>query len=145
MGRLVFQGVASGMARAIEQVNSNLARLVENKVMGPITVHARSEAHSFDQTIDPDDVKGYYENIVTLKAEAPEERERESLLAMRLRQPGPDGMPLISLYEAMKRSGVANPLEMMNQIAAEMIAFSPQARDEQLNKFLSQLGGQMQE
>tara|TARA_Y100001938_G_scaffold57374_1_gene80002 strand:+ start:98 stop:1996 length:1899 start_codon:yes stop_codon:yes gene_type:complete len=145
MGRLVFQGVASGMARAIEQVNSNLARLVENKVMGPITVHARSEAHSFDQTIDPDDVKGYYENIVTLKAEAPEERERESLLAMRLRQPGPDGMPLISLYEAMKRSGVANPLEMMNQIAAEMIAFSPQARDEQLNKFLSQLGGQMQQ
>ena len=140
MGRLVFQGVASGMARAIEQVNSGFAQLIENKVAGPMTVHARSEAHSFDQTINPDDVKGYYENIVTLKAEAPEEREREAMLGIRLYQ-----SDLISKYEAMRRAGINNPLEMMNQQAAEKVAFSPQAMDSQINEFMQQLGGEMQQ
>jgi hypothetical protein len=140
MGRLVFQGVASGMARAIEQVNSGFAQLIENKVAGPMTVHARSETHSFDQTINPDDVKGYYENIVTLKAEAPEEREREAMLGIRLYQ-----SDLISKYEAMRRAGINNPLEMMNQQAAEKVAFSPQAMDSQINEFMQQLGGEMQQ
>ena len=115
MGRLVFQGVADGLARMMEEVNAKRLKLIENKVRGNVTVHARSDVHSFDQTIGPDDIRGFYENRVTIKAEAPEERERESLLAARLY-----GMlPGFSQYEALRRSGVANPLEMMNQRKAE--------------------------
>jgi|TARA_R110000822_G_scaffold128877_5_gene264829 hypothetical protein len=120
MGRLVFQGVADGMAHAIEICNGNFAKLIENKAKGKLTVHARSEIHSFDQTIGPEDVRGYYENIVTLKAEAPEEREREALLAVRLLQAG-----IISLYEAQRRAGVNNPLEMQVDQAAEALMKSP--------------------
>jgi hypothetical protein len=122
MGRLKFQGVADGVARAIEQVNSGFARLIENKIRGRITVHARSEVHNFDQTIGPDDIRGFVENLVALKAEAPEERERESFLALRLWN---NGQGIISTQEAMKRSGVANPLEMMNEIGAERILRDP--------------------
>ncbi len=115
MGRLVFQGVADGLSRMMEESNSKRLKLIENKVRGNVTVHARSDVHSFDQTIGPDDIRGFYENMVTIKAEAPEERERESLLAARLY-----GMlPGFSQYEALRRSGVANPLEMMNQRKAE--------------------------
>ena len=124
MGRLVFQGVADGMAHAIEICNKNFAKLIENKAKGKLTVHARSEVHSFDQTIGPDDVRGYYENIVTLKAEAPEEREREALLSVRLLQAG-----IISLYEAQRRAGVTNPLEMQVDQAAEALMKSPAVQE----------------
>lgn len=118
MGRLVFQGVADGMARAIEQCNTHFAKMIENKAMGKVTVHARAEVHSFDQAIGPDDIRGYYENVVTLKAEAPEEREREAILARNLY-----GAGIISLYEAQKRAGVTNPLEMQVDILAERLQF----------------------
>jgi len=121
---LVFQGVADGMAHAIEICNGNFAKLIENKAKGKLTVHARSEIHSFDQTIGPEDVRGYYENIVTLKAEAPEEREREALLAVRLLQAG-----IISLYEAQRRAGVTNPLEMQVDQAAESLLKSPAVQE----------------
>ena len=115
-GRLVFGPYADGMAQAMSEVNKRFAMLVENKARGKITVRARSNVESFDQTIGPDDIKGFYENMVILKAEAPEEREREAILAERLFKGG-----IISQYEAMRRSGVTNPLEEMNQIAAEQI------------------------
>jgi hypothetical protein len=122
MGRLVFQPVADAMANAIMRCNSNFAKLVENKALGKITVHARSDIHAIDQTIGPDDIRGYYENKVTLKAEAPEERERESMLAIRLLQSG-----IISLYEAQKRAGVVNPLEMQVDIISEQLERSPES------------------
>ena len=124
MGRLVFQGVADGAARAIEICNQHFAKLVENKARGRVTVHARAEIHNFDQSIGPDDIRGYVENIVTLKAEAPEEREREALLAIRLYQ----GLPGFSLIEAMKRAGVQNPLEMLTDRFAEDLTLSPNVR-----------------
>jgi len=127
MGRLVFGPYADGLARAMEECNKRFAMLVENKIRGRITVRARSEVHSFDQSISPDDIKGFYENRVFLKAEAPEERERESILAERLWKSG-----IISLYEAQKRSGITNPLEEQNQMAAERIleALMPQQVEE---------------
>jgi hypothetical protein len=124
MGRLKFQGVASGMAKAIEQCNSRFAALIEHKAKGRLTVHARSEVHDFDQTIGPEDVKGLVENIVTLKAEAPEEREREAMLAVRLYQ----GLPGFSLQEALRRSGVPNPLEMITDRFSEDLLLSPATR-----------------
>ena len=143
MGRLVFQGTADGLSMAIEQVNMKFAKLIENKVRGRLTVHARSDAHSFDQTIGPDDVKGYYENIVSLKAEAPEEREREALLAFRLWN---GGNGIISMYTAQQRSGIVNPLEEQLQIGAERIVGSPQMVEQQIQlategvQLLTQLG-----
>jgi hypothetical protein len=119
-GRLVFQGVADGLSHAIEEINGDFARLVENKIRGKVTVRARSEVHNFDQTIGPDDIKGMYENLVTLKAEAPEERERQSILATNLFKAG-----IISLYEAQRRSGVLNPLEEQMQQEAERLLQSP--------------------
>jgi hypothetical protein len=121
MGRLVFQPVADAMARAISLTNSHAAMLVENKAKGKITVHARTEIHSFDQAIGPDDIRGYYENKVVLKAESPEEREREAMLAIRLLQAG-----VISLHEAMRRSGIVNPLEMEVDILAEQMLRTPE-------------------
>lgn len=140
MGRLKFQGVADGLRHAVEQVNSKQAMLVENKVKGRITVYARSELHNFDQTIEPDDIKGLHENSVQIKAEAPEERERESILAMRLYQAG-----IITLYEAQKRSGVANPLEEQLIQKAEQIANSPEILLAQVQQVLERLNLPLQQ
>ena len=126
MGRLVFQGVASGMARGLEETNERFLKLLENKAGGKVTVHARSSVHNFDQAIGPEDVKDLYENKVTMKAEAPEEREREALLAMRLY-----GAQMISLYEAQKRAGIINPLEEQIQMGAERLLQSPDLLAEQ--------------
>lgn len=116
LGRLVFGPYANGMAQAMQGLNQKFLMLIENIALGSITVRARSDVHDFDQTIGPSDIRGFYENKVTLKAEAPEEREREAILAERLKNSG-----IISLYEAMRRSGITNPLEEMNQIAAEQL------------------------
>jgi hypothetical protein len=135
MGRLVFQGVADGLRHAIEGMNSNFARLVENKIKGRITVYARSDVHNFDQTIEPDDIRGMYENSVQVKAEAPEERERESLLAMRLLSVG-----ILSKYTAMQRAGVMNPLEEQMQIRAEELLNSPEYLQSQTQVLLDLVG-----
>ena len=127
MGRLKFQGIADGLARAVEQCNSSWAMLVENKLLGRVTVPARSEIHTFAQTIGPEDIKGLYENTVTMKAEAPEEREREALLAMRLYSAG-----LLTKYEGMKRAGSLAPFEDMVQQGAEQLAFSPEMQAQRL-------------
>lgn len=139
MGRLVFQGVADGTRHAVEEVNSNIARLVENKVRGRITVYARTEIHNFDQTIEPKDIRGMYENSVQIKAEAPEEREREALLALRLKTAG-----IISTYEAQKRSGIINPLEEQMQIRAEMLMNTPEFLMAQTNLLLQKVNLPMQ-
>jgi hypothetical protein len=141
-GRLVFQGIADGLARTIEQVNSRFAMLVENKVRGRVTVRARSAIHNFDQTIGPDDIRGMYENIVQLKAEAPEERERQSILAQNLHQAG-----IISLYEAQRRAGITNPLEEQMQQAAERLLQSPEIQAEQTRLAAERMGllGQLAE
>ncbi len=118
MGRLVFGSYADGMARAMSEVNKRFAMLVESPKIGRITVRARSQTHSFDQTITADDIKGFYENIVILKAEAPEEREREAILAERL---WAKGQGMISLFEAQRRAGITNPLEEQNQMKAEQL------------------------
>jgi hypothetical protein len=135
MGRLVFQGVADGLSRAIEQCNAGYAKLIENKIRGKITVHARSEVHNFDQTIGPDDVKNLYENVVALKAEAPEEREREALLARQLFQAG-----IISLYEAQRRVGIVNPLQEQVQQTAERLMLTPEMQQAQATIASERLG-----
>tara|TARA_Y100001951_G_scaffold67492_1_gene54408 strand:- start:256 stop:1122 length:867 start_codon:yes stop_codon:yes gene_type:complete len=117
-GRLVFGKYADAMARGMEQANVRFLKMVNNKAHGRVTVHARSAVHEFDQAIAPDDIKDFYENSVALKAEAPEEREREALLALRLWN---GGNGLISLYEAQRRVGITNPLEEQNQQAAERL------------------------
>jgi len=137
MGRLRFQGVADGISRAVEACNSGFARMLENVLRSSVTVHARSEVHSFDETIKPSDINGYYENIVTFKAEAPEEREREALLGLQLRREG-----VISLYEAQRRAGIANPLDEQNQIAAEELL--KELRPEQLERLRARLGSNQQ-
>ena len=135
MGRLVFQGVADGLARAMEQVNSHALMLIENKIRGKVTVHARSEIHNFDQVIGPDDIKGFHENVVSLKAEAPEERERETLLAIRGYQ-----ADIFSKYEAQRRAGVINPLEEQMQQTAEKIANSPEFLQAQIQLAAERMG-----
>ena len=117
-GRLVFGKFADAMARGMEEANQKFLKLVNNKAMGRVTVHGRSTVHEFDQSIEPSDIKAFYENNVSLKAEAPEEREREALLALRLWN---GGSGLISLYEAQRRGGITNPLEEQNQMAAEKL------------------------
>lgn len=135
MGRLVFQAAADGLQRSVEESNTKFAKLVENKIRGRITVHARSQIHNFDQSIEPDDIRGMYENMVKVKAEAPEEREREALLAMRLH-----GAGIISLYEAQRRAGIANPLEEQMQTRAEQLLNNDQMLQAQLNQLLQRMG-----
>ena len=142
MGRIVFQGVADGLRHMIEGVNSRFAMLVENKVRGRVTVHARSDVHNFDQTIEPDDIRGLIENSVIVKAEAPEERERESLLALRLWN---GGNGLITKYEAQKRAGIANPLEEQMLQKAERIADSDPVTQLQIQQLMERIGLPMQQ
>ncbi len=137
MGRLVFQGIADGLARSIEAENKCILQLVENKVRGRLTVHARTDVHTFDQSIGPDDINGYYESSVKIKAEAPEEREREALLALRLWN---GGQGIIDLYEAQRRSGVTNPLEMQNRQAAERILADPNMQMALAQQAMAMLG-----
>ena len=75
------------------------------------------------------------ENTVVVKAEAPEEREREALLAMRLQ-----GQGIISVYEAMRRAGIVNPLEEMNQIRAEELLKSPEFLMAQAAMLMQEVG-----
>jgi len=135
MGRIKFQGIADAMARAVERCNSAFARLVEHKLGGRVTVHGRSDVHNFDQTIGPDDIKGLYENRVAMKAEAPEEAERSSLLAMRMYQAG-----MMSLYEAQRRSRIANPLQEQVQMEAELLLQSPEMRAEKVRLAMEGMG-----
>jgi hypothetical protein len=135
MGRLVFQGVADGAARLVEELNGAFLQLVENAIMDRVTVYARSENHHFDQTISPNDIRGHIENRVMLKAEAPEERERESILGMQLFQAG-----MISLFEAQKRAGITNPLDEQNRMAGEQLV--AELRPEQLEQLRERLGEQ---
>jgi hypothetical protein len=76
-----------------------------------------------------------YENTVVVKAEAPEEREREALLAMRLKDAG-----IISIYEAMRRAGIINPLEEMNQIRAEVLLQSQEFLAAQAGLLMQEVG-----
>lgn len=138
MGRLRFQPVADGTAHGIEKINQGWLSIIENRIRSSVTVNARSEIHQFDETIRPDDIRGYRENVVSLKAEAPEERERESMLAERLHQAG-----IISLYETQRRVGIVNPLEEQVQIAAEKLLGG--ARDQQLEEFLARIGKNQQD
>ena len=142
MGRLVFQGVADGVRHAVEQSNTKLLQLVENKLKGRVTVYARNDIHRFDQSIGPEDIRGFHENIVMVKAEAPEERERESLLALRLHAAG-----VISLYEAQRRAGITNPLEEQMQIRAEQLLNTPEAMQAQVQQLMQRVGlpGQLAE
>lgn len=137
-GRLVFGPYASGMAMAMQTMNRNFLKLIENKALGKVTVRARGEVHNFDQAIGPDDIRGFYENMVTLKAESPEEREREAVLAERLVNAR---IPLISQIEGMRRAGVVNPLEELNQIAAETMLNL--IRPEQAAQLAQELQGQL--
>ena len=140
MGRMVFQGVADGMRHNIEEGNKSFLQLVENKARGAVTVYASTEVHQLDQTIHPDDIRGTYENSVQVKAEAPEEREREALLALRLQQAG-----IISMYEAQRRAGITNPLEEQMQIRAEQLINTPEFLASQAQLLLQRVGlpGQM--
>jgi len=135
LARLKFQPIADATATAMEQGNVRFAKFVENKIRGKITVRARTEVHEFDQSIEPSDIRGYYENSVKLKAEAPEEREREALLGMRLYQALP-GFPLV---EALKRAGIANPLEAIMQRRGEDV--SALLMEKQAEEALAQLAG----
>ena len=139
MGRLVFQGVADGLRHCMEQVNSAHAKLVENRIKGKLTVHARSEIHDFDQTVGPEDIRGYYENIVQIKAEAPEEREREATLALQQYQGG-----IHSLYRAQRNSGITNPLEEQMQMRAEALLNTPEFITAQAQQLLALMGLQPQ-
>ena len=120
MGRLSFGPYAEALARAIEGINMVFLDILENKIQTPIVVSARTEARNFDQTIGPKDIAGIRENRVTLRAEAPEERERQTALAIQARG-APNG-PIVSRLEAIKRSGSPNPLEELQQIDAEIVA-----------------------
>lgn len=135
MGRLVFQGVADGLRHAIEQLNTKFAQMVENKIKGRVTVHARTEVHNFDQAIGPEDIRGYYENVVQVKAEAPEEREREALLGLRLYTAG-----IITKYEAQKRAGIINPLEEQMMQRAEQLLETPEMIQAQVQVLLDRIG-----
>jgi hypothetical protein len=135
MGRLVFQGVADGLRHALEDINKKWLMLIENKAGGRVTVYGRNEIHNFDQTIGPDQIRGYHENTVRVKAEAPEEREREALLAMRLK-----GAGIISLYEAQRRAGITDPMEEQMQIRAEQLLNTPEFIQQQTALLLQKVG-----
>ena len=127
--------MADGLRHALEDINKKWLMLIENKAGGKVTVYGRNEIHNFDQTIGPDQIRGYHENTVRVKAEAPEEREREALLAMRLR-----GAGIISLYEAQRRAGITDPLEEQMQIRAEQLLNTPEFIQQQTALLLQKVG-----
>ena len=111
---LNFGAVKEAMERGIQDKGGIVLSIVENVINDKVTVFGKTEAGTLDASIKPRDIKGHYVNIVRINSVSPEEQERRLNLWSNLWRAG-----YVDLDTALRKGGVANPLEVRAKLLEE--------------------------
>ena len=102
------------MERGLQDKGEIVLSIVENVINDRVTVFGKTEAGTLDATIKPKDINGHYVNIVRINSVSPEEQERRLNLWSNLWRAG-----YVDLDTALRKGGVANPLEVRAKLLEE--------------------------
>ena len=111
---LNFGAVKESMERGLQDKGEIVLSIVENVINDRVTVFGKTEAGTLDATIKPKDINGHYVNIVRINSVSPEEQERRLNLWSNLWRAG-----YVDLDTALRKGGVANPLEVRAKLLEE--------------------------
>ena len=111
---LNFGAVKEAIERGILDKGGIVLSIVENVINDKVTVFGKTEAGTLDASIKPKDIKGHYVNIVRINSVSPEEQERRLNLWSNLWRAG-----YVDLDTALRKGGVANPLEVRAKLLEE--------------------------
>tara|TARA_R100000808_G_scaffold6058_3_gene18113 strand:- start:178 stop:2088 length:1911 start_codon:yes stop_codon:yes gene_type:complete len=111
---LNFGAVKEAMERGIQDKGGIVLSIVENVINDKVTVFGKTEAGTLDAAIKPRDINGHYVNIVRINSVSPEEQERRLNLWSNLWRAG-----YVDLDTALRKGGVANPLEVRAKLLEE--------------------------
>ena len=111
---LNFGAVKDAMERGMQDKGEVILQIIENVIRDRVTVFGKTEAGTLDATIKPSDINGHYVNIVRINSVSPEEQERRLNLWSNLWRAG-----YVDLDTALRKGGVANPLEVRAKILEE--------------------------
>jgi len=122
---LNFGAVKEAMERGLQDKGEVILQIVENVIQDRVTVFGKTEAGTLDATIKPSDINGHYVNIVRINSVSPEEQERRLNLWSNLWRAG-----YVDLDTALRKGGVANPLEVRAKILEEQFLTSPEIQQQ---------------
>ena len=122
---LNFGAVKEAMERGLQDKGEVILQIVENVIQDRVTVFGKTEAGTLDATIKPSDINGHYVNIVRINSVSPEEQERRLNLWSHLWRAG-----YVDLDTALRKGGVANPLEVRAKILEEQFLTSPEIQQQ---------------
>lgn len=120
----VLQGIASlnltptmlAYKRVLESQNELVLRIVENVIQRSLTVAGVDMDGASLVSLHPDDIRGYYANIVELNAMSPDEQERKARLWSDMYRVG-----WVDHRYSLTQGGVQNPHAVMLAVQMEMI------------------------
>ena len=123
----VLQGIASlnltptmlAFKRVLEQQNELVLRTVENVIRTSVPVSGIDMDGASIVKLHPNDISGYYANIVELNAMSPDEQERKARLWSDMFALG-----WVDHRYSLTQGGVQNPLSVMLAVEMERIAKS---------------------
>lgn len=123
----VLQGIASlnltptmlAFKRVLEQQNELVLRTVEKVIRRSLSVSGTDRDGASIVSISPDEINGYYANIVEINAMSPDEQERKARLWSEMWRGG-----WVDHRYSLIQGGVQNPLSVMLSVQMEQIAKS---------------------
>lgn len=123
----VLQGIASlnltptmlAYKRVLEQQNELVLRTVEGVIRRSLSVAGTDMDGASIVSLSPDDINGYYANIVEINAMSPDEQERKAKLWSDMYRVG-----WVDHRYSLTQGGVQNPLSVMLAVQMEQIAKS---------------------
>ena len=122
---LNFGAVKDAMERGMQDKGEVILQIIENVIRDRVTVFGKTEAGTLDATIKPSDINGHYVNIVRINSVSPEEQERRLNLWSNLWRAG-----YVDLDTALRKGGVANPLEVRAKILEEKFLAAPEIQQQ---------------
>ena len=111
---LSFSPEVTATGRGIQTRNEIILRIVELVIQDKLTVWGKTEAGTFDESINPRTIRGHYVSIVRLNSVSPEEQERKRNQALREWSSG-----FIDHTTALRNAGQSQPLEVRANLLAE--------------------------
>lgn len=121
MARLKYGPIVMNLQSMIERINEDLLKLVEN-VFGEISVWGYGTGgEMIDETINREEIQGYYVNFVQISAVPSEERERALMIGLRLYQSG----AISRRYFITNYLKPSNPQEVEDQIDLDEMKKQP--------------------
>ena len=119
--QLKFQQGISTLQNNLSEILGNCAKLMENIMPEPITIWGQLPTGYYEETIKPEEIKGYYRCKVKLESTKPEENERKSLSGLEIYNAG--AMSLKRYHE--EYAGVADHTSEFKQMLVEGIMKQP--------------------